>query len=150
MKPLHVELLVALRRPRRHRRRGGRARSRPDQYDAGRLAQHVAEAHAHARAAAIRRHRRDHGDNLGDGPLAAGYFAGTARIYSTFSFFFAATLTAFFFTFFLAAERSVACDACAPQARAAAGAKASAAATAMTVSRIMVWPPVSRRRTGAD
>ena len=41
-------------------------------------------------------------------------------------------------------------DACAPQASAAAGAKASAAATAMTVSRIMVWPPVSRRRTGPD
>ena len=77
------------------------------------------------------------------------YFTGTARIYSTFSFF-AATLTAFFFIFFLAAERSVACEACAPQADAATGATASAAAMAMTVSRIMVEPPVSRRRTGSD
>lgn len=82
--------------------RGGNCpASRLDQYDARRLAKPLAETHAAARAASVRRHHRNHGDNLGDGTLdqekrGQSHFIGAARIYSTFSLFFA--------FFFLAAE----------------------------------------------
>src|SRR5262249_13506556 len=65
----HVGLHVALSRASCHHRGCGRAAARPDQYDARRFAEPLAKTHAAARAAAVRRHHRDHGDNLGHGPL---------------------------------------------------------------------------------
>ena len=96
---VHVTLSGA---GRRHRG-GSRAGARLDKHDAWRLAEPLAETHAIACAAAIRRHHCNHGDDLGDGALDQGkgpraHFIGAARIYSTFSFFRAG------FFFFLAAE----------------------------------------------
>ena len=91
-----------------HRRGGDRVGPRPRQHDARWLAKPLAETHAAARTVPIRRHHRNYGDDLGDGPLdreAAGsgkctraHFIGAARIYSTFSFVFGV------FFFFVAAE----------------------------------------------
>ena len=67
--PLHVGFHVALSGAGRDRRGGDRAAARPRQHDARRLAQPFATAHAAACAAAIRRHHRDHGDDLGHGAL---------------------------------------------------------------------------------
>lgn len=53
----------------RHHRGGNRVAAWSGQHDARRFAQPVAKAHAAARATAIRRHHRNHGDNLGDGSL---------------------------------------------------------------------------------
>src|SRR5437016_12922123 len=66
-----VRFHVALPGPDRHWRGGGRVAARPSQYDARRLAQHLAKADAMARAAAVRRHHRDHGDDLDHARLAA-------------------------------------------------------------------------------
>jgi len=88
--------------PRRRRRRSDRAGARVGQYDAWRFTKPLAEAHATACAATIRRHNCHYGDNLGDGPLdkeeSRAHFIGAARIYSTFSFFCVG------FFFFVAAE----------------------------------------------
>jgi hypothetical protein len=65
----HVGIHVALSCAGRDYRGGNCALSGPDQHDAGRLAQSLAKAHAAASIAAIRRHRRDHGDDLGNGAL---------------------------------------------------------------------------------
>lgn len=100
----HVELHVSLPRARRHRGGRDRAAAWADQYDARRFAKPLAEADAAARAAAVRRHHRYYGDNLGSRPLGGEavedgtHFMGAARMYSTFSFCFAG------FFFFLAAE----------------------------------------------
>ena len=81
---------------------------------------------AMARAAAVRRHHRDHGDDLDHARLGAGYFAGTARIYSTFSFFGLA--------FFFAAEISVFCAA--DHAGVATGPASNAAMATMATKRM--------------
>src|SRR5689334_10166447 len=99
--PAHVRVHVTLSRARRRRRSCDRASAWADKHDAWRVTQSFAEAHAFARAAAIRRHHRNNGDDLGLGSLIreagpSAYFIGAARMYSTFSFFG--------FFFFLAAE----------------------------------------------
>src|SRR5689334_9022290 len=66
----NVRFHVALHGPDRDRRGGGRAVARPPQHDAWRFAQHLATADAVARAAAVRRHHRDHGDDLDHARLA--------------------------------------------------------------------------------
>src|SRR5205085_1779479 len=75
-----------------HHRCRDRTVAWPDQYDAWRLGEPVAETHASARVDAVRRHHYHHGDDLGDGPLEGKglrrHFIGAARMYSTFSFFF--------------------------------------------------------------
>src|SRR6478735_1364272 len=65
----HVEFYVSLSRAGSHRGGGDRAAAWPDQYDARRLAQPLAKADAAARAASVRRHHCDHGDDLGPRPL---------------------------------------------------------------------------------
>ena len=67
----YVGFYVALSCAGRDRRGGDRTGPRPDQHDARRLTEPLAKAHAATRAAAIRRHHRDHGDDLGDGALSA-------------------------------------------------------------------------------
>ena len=54
----------------RHRRRRGGAPPWSHQYDARGLGQHIAEAHAASRAAAIHRHRRYHVHGLDYGEIA--------------------------------------------------------------------------------
>ena len=97
-----VGLHVTLSGARRCHRSSNRAGARSGQYDAWRLAQPFAEAHAAARTAAIRRHNCNHGDDLDHGPLARdharAHFMGAARMYSTFSF------GCLGFFFFVAAE----------------------------------------------
>ena len=53
----------------RHRRRRGGAAPWPHQYDARGLGQHIAEAHAASRAAAIHRHHRYHVHGLDHGEI---------------------------------------------------------------------------------
>lgn len=65
----NVEFHVSFSRAGSHRGGGDRAAARPDQYDARRLAQPLAKADAAARAAPIRRHYCNHGDDLGPRPL---------------------------------------------------------------------------------
>jgi len=84
--PLHVGFHVALSGAGCDHRGGDRAYARLGQHDARRLAQPLATVDAVARAAAICRHHRDYGDDLGDETLSI--HIGAARIYSTFSFFF--------------------------------------------------------------
>ena len=98
----YVRLHVALSGAGSHCRGCDRSGAGPDQHDARRLAEPLAETHAATRAAAIRRHHCHHGDHLGDGSLRRknaprAHFIGAARIYSTFSF-------GCFGFFFLAAE----------------------------------------------
>src|SRR5262247_2335842 len=139
----------ALRDRRRCRGAGARAR----QHDARRLAQHVAEAHAAARAPAVHRHYRGDDGHLADGPLTrarrglglppratyclvpAGAPLGTARRYSSF-------LAAFFFGLcFLVCEldRSVAAPGCPVSCGPAActGAAAGMSTTAANTMAIM-------------
>ena len=97
-----VGLHVALPGARRSHRGGNRISAWFGQYDAWRFAKPLAETHAAARVAAIRRNHCHHGDDLGDGSLirknARAHFIGAARIYSTFSF------GCLGFFFFVAAE----------------------------------------------
>src|SRR6185295_13127739 len=65
----HVEFHVSFSRACSHRGGGDRAAARPDQYDARRLAQPLAKADAAARAAPVRRHHCNHGDDLDPRPL---------------------------------------------------------------------------------
>src|SRR5215510_11727744 len=85
---------VAVRGADRHRFGSDRAGARPDQYDAGWLAEHVAEVDAPARDSAVRRHRRGHDNDLADGALERQqrrrYRLGTARIYFSALGFFGA------------------------------------------------------------
>ena len=67
-----VGLHVTLSGARRSHRGGNRIGARVSQYDAWRVAQPLAEAHAVARVAAIRRHRDHHGHHLGDGEVIGG------------------------------------------------------------------------------
>lgn len=97
-----VGLHVTLSGSRRSHRGGNRIGARVSQYDAWRVAKPLAEAHAVARVAAIRRHNCHYGDDLGHGPLvrenARAHFMGAVRMYSTFSF------GCLGFFFFVAAE----------------------------------------------
>src|SRR6266446_3004255 len=68
-----VRFHVALYGPDRDRRGGGRVAARSPQYDAWRFAQHLAKADAAARAAAVRRHHRDHGDDLDHARLVSRF-----------------------------------------------------------------------------
>src|SRR5258705_1454076 len=56
-----------------------RARDGSRQHDAWRLAAHLAEADAHARAAAIRRHHRHHADHLDTREIEPASKARTTR-----------------------------------------------------------------------
>src|ERR1700722_17576120 len=65
----HGKFPVAWSRSDRHWRGRHRPPARSRQHDARWLWQHVAEADALARGAAIRRHRHHHGHDLGDGEV---------------------------------------------------------------------------------
>ena len=65
----YVGFHVTLHGAGRRRSGGNRSAAWLGQYDARRLTQPLAEAHAAACSAAIRRHYCHYGDDLGDGPL---------------------------------------------------------------------------------